>query len=97
MNEAGNKIELDNIIVNSIKYKINLSDYVVEDIENGLITIENVELALLDIPNTILEEQKENEDFMVDSVDANMRLVISKADKNLNILIARKRMDFLIY
>lgn len=88
--------QLDSIIVDQREYKILLNENVKEDIENGRITLNAIECSLLNIPDSVFRSIGK-EDFLIDCKETKTRLVLSKVDRTLEILIAKKAEDLPIY
>lgn len=96
MDEIFEDFELQSIIVEGIEYKILLNDRVKRDLNNGKIALNAIECSLLNIPDSVFN-QIGNEDFLFDCNETNMRLVLSKKERVLEVLIARSPEDFPIY
>ena len=88
--------QLDSIIVDSKEYKILLNERVREDLKNGMITLNAIECSLLNISDSVFKSIGK-EDFLIDCKETKMRLVLSKIDTKLEILVARKFENFPIY
>ncbi len=96
MNENFDEFHLDNIIKGEQRFKILLSENVKEDIKNGRITLDTIEFSLLDIPDSVYKSVGK-EEFLIDCKNAKTRLILSKNNETLKILIAKKAEDFKIY
>ena len=96
MDEIFEEFQLDSIIIGEQKFKILLSKNVKEDIEHGKITLKALECSLLNIPDDVFKSIGQ-EEFLIDCKETKTRLVLSKINRTLKVLIAKKADDFKIY
>ena len=89
--------QLDSILAEGgIEYKILLNENVKEDLEEGRITLNAIECSLLNIPDSVFKSIGK-EEFLIDCKETKTRLVLSKVDRTLEILIAKRAEDLPIY
>lgn len=97
MDEIFEDFQLDSIIMQGNKeYRIFLNDIVKKDLDDGKVTLNSIECSLLNIPDSVFK-QIGIEDFLIDCKETNMRLVLSKKEETLEVLLARSTEDFPIY
>lgn len=90
-------LELKSIIMKGgNEYQIKLSDNIKKDLEDGIVNLNSIECTLLNIPDSVFK-QIGNDGFLFDCKETNMKLVLLKNKKTLEVLIAHATKDLPIY
>lgn len=93
---AIDELEFENFIIGNSVYHFSLSDKVKAELRDGRISTDQIEQTIFHIPNGLYKELG-NEDFLMDCQHTGIRLIVSKADQNFEILLARIAEELPIY
>jgi hypothetical protein len=97
MDEIFDGLQLKSIIMKGgNEYQIKLSDTIKKDLGSGMVALNSLECSLLNISDSVFRKIG-NDDVLYDCKETNMRLVLSKRDNTLEVLVARPIEIFPIY